>query len=498
MTSGRAIVVGSGPNGLAGAVTLARAGLAVTVLERADHLGGGTATRELTLPGFRHDVCSAVHPMAAESAFFRAFGLAERIELLTPEISYAHALAPGRGVLAWRDLERTAQGLGADASTWRRLLWPLAADIRHIVDAAVGGTFLPPAHPAAALRLGLRALEQGGGSWDGAFRGDAAPALLTGVFAHANRRLPAVGAAAPGLVLAALAHAAGWPLPRGGSGAIAQALAADLVAHGGRIETGVEVTVLDEVADADVVLLDVTPRAFARIAGERLPGSFRRRLGRFRYGSGVAKVDFALSEAVPWAAPELREAVTLHLGGTRADIARAEAEVAAGRHPPHPYVLVSQPSVIDDTRAPAGRHVLWAYTHVPAGSTVDRADAVTAEIERLAPGFRDTVLAVSSRTAARLERENPNYVGGDIAAGATSATQLLARPRLSGTPWRTPLPGVYLCGASTAPGPGVHGQSGWLAARAALAELHLPEPVLSGSAPSADDVASTPADTLFG
>jgi phytoene dehydrogenase-like protein len=478
MSTGRAIVVGSGPNGLAGAVTLARAGLAVTVFERNDYLGGGASTRELTLPGFHHDVGSAVHPMAAHSEFFRRFGLDRRLELLTPELSYGHALTATRAVLAWRDLERTAQGLGADASTWRRLLWPLAADPDRVAD-LIGGSFLPPAHLVPAVRLGLRALEQGNPFWDVPFLTDAAPALLTGVIAHTNRRLPALGSAASGLVLAAFAHARGWPVPRGGSGAITQAMAADVEAHGGRIETGVEIESIAELDDADVVLLDVTPRAFLRLAGDRLPASYRMALEMFRYGDGIAKVDFALSEPVPWAAPELRDAVTVHVGGTRAEIARSEGEVAQGRLPEHSYLLLSQPSLIDDTRAPAGKHVLWAYTHVPAGSDADRTEAITAEIERFAPGFRDTVLASAGTTARELERIDPNFIGGDIAAGAASAWQLLARPLPRPAPWRTPLPGVFLCSGSTAPGPGVHGQAGWQAARKALAKLHLPTPDLS-------------------
>ncbi|GAA4194413.1 NAD(P)/FAD-dependent oxidoreductase [Gryllotalpicola kribbensis] len=487
MSTGRAIVVGSGPNGLAGAVTLARAGLSVTVFERSDHLGGGAATRELTLPGFHHDVGSAVHPMAVHSEFFRRFGLTRRLELLTPELSYGHALAaasaPGgaTAALAWRDLERTAKGLGADASTWRRLLWPLAADADRVAE-VIGGSFLPPPHLAVALRLGLRGLEQGSPLWDSAFATGAAPALLTGVIAHTNKRLPALGAAAPGLVLAAFAHARGWPIPRGGSGAITRALADDLEAHGGRIETGVEIESIAEVADADAVLLDVTPRAFAKLAGERLPRPYLAAMEAFRYGDGIAKVDFALSDPVPWAAPELRDAVTVHVGGTRAEIARAEGEVASGRLPEHPYLLLSQPSVLDDTRAPAGRHVLWAYTHVPAGSDADRTEAITAEIERFAPGFRDTVLASAGTTAREIERMDPNMIGGDIAAGATSALQLVARPLPRRSPWRTPLPGVYLCGGSTAPGPGVHGQSGWQAAKLALKELHLASPELGPDA----------------
>ena len=477
MATRRAIIVGSGPNGLAAAVTLARAGLEVTVRERSTAIGGGTATHELTLPGYRHDVCSAVHPMAAASDFFVRFDLASRVELLTPELSYAQPIAPGRSALAYRSLERTVDGLGADGRAWRRLLGPLV-EHAHELTAIAGSPVLPPRHLATLIRLGMRLLHQGTLAWNLGFRGEEAPALLTGVIAHAIRALPSLGAAAPGLVLATLAHTVGWPVVRGGSGGIADALAADLLANGGRIETDAEVSSLAEL-DADVVMLDVTPRALLALADDRLPAGYARMLRRFRYGDGVAKVDLALDGPVPWADPALAEAVTLHLGGTRIDIARGEAEVAAGRHPERPYVLVTQPSVVDATRAPEGHHVLWAYTHVPHGSTLDRADAVIGELERFAPGVRDRILAVSSRSAVEVEHHNVNDVGGDIAAGAVSFRQLVARPRLSPTPWRTPLRGVWLCSASTAPGPGVHGQSGWHAARAALRELRIPVPDLA-------------------
>lgn len=476
MATRRAIIVGSGPNGLAAAVTLARAGFEVTVRERSATIGGGTATHELTLPGYRHDVCSAVHPMAAASEFFRSFELASRVELLTPEISYAQPLAPGRSALAYRSLGRTVEGLGADGAAWQRLFAPLVERAAEL-SAIAGSPVLPPRHLATLIQLGLRILHQGTPAWNLGFRGEEAPALLTGVMAHAIQRLPGLGATAPGLVLATLAHTVGWPIVRGGSGAIADALADDLAAHGGLIETDAEVRDLAEL-DADLVMLDVTPRALLKLAGSKLPGGYARMLRRFRYGDGVAKVDLALDGPVPWADPALAEVVTLHLGGTRAEVAQGEAEVAAGRHPERPYVLVTQPSVLDATRAPDGHQVLWAYTHVPRGSTLDRSEAVITELERLAPGVRDRILAVSSRSAAEVERHDVNDIGGDIAAGAVSFRQLVARPRLSPTPWRTPLPGVWLCSASTAPGPGVHGQSGWLAARAALRELGIPEPAL--------------------
>ncbi len=479
MAMRRAIIVGSGPNGLAAAVTLARAGLEVTVRERLPWIGGGTATRELTLPGHLHDVCSAVHPMAAASGFFTRFGLDRRVELLTPEISYAHPLEAGRSALAYRSLERTAEHLGRDGATWRRMLGPLVERTEQVIEVA-GSPVLPPQHLATLLALGMRILHQGGPLWNAGFRGDQAPALLTGAIAHAIQPLPRLGAAAPGLVLATLAHSTGWPVVRGGSGRIADALADDLRAHGGVIETDAEVRSLDEL-DADLVMLDVTPRALLQLAGDRMPDGYARMLRRFRYGDAAAKVDLVLDGPVPWADPALADAVTLHLGGTRADIARSETEVAAGRHPERPYVLVSQPSVLDASRAPDGHHIVWAYTHVPHGSPVDRRDAVIDELERYAPGVRDRIIAVASRSAQDVERHDINDIGGDIAAGAATFRQLIARPRLSPTPWRTPLPGVWLCSASTAPGPGVHGQAGWLAARAALREAGIPEPDLSPS-----------------
>jgi phytoene dehydrogenase-like protein len=460
-----AIVVGAGPNGLAAAVVLARAGLRVRLFERSTTIGGGSSTAELTLPGFLHDVCSAVHPMALASPFFREFGLAARVRLLTPEISYAHPLDGGGAGIAYRDLARTADELGVDGRAWRALLGWLVRHDDAVSEVSGSSLVRVPRHPFALAGLGVRAFEQGGAFWNGRFRSDVAPALLTGVIAHANRALPDLAAASAGLVLATHAHAGGWPIPVGGSQAIADALAADFVAHGGSIETGVEITSLADLPPAQAVLLDVTPQALASLAGDRLGARYGR---RFRYGSAVAKVDYALDGPVPWTNPALAQAVSLHLGGTRAEIASSERDVAAGRIPAYPYVVLSQPSVLDETRAPAGRHVVWAYTHVPAGSTIDRSDAITGQIERFAPGFRDRILASASSTAVQLEAHNPNYVGGDIASGDVSFGQLLARPKIL-DPWSTPIDGVYLCSASTAPGPGVHGMGGYHAARRALA-----------------------------
>lgn len=468
MTQVDAVVVGAGPNGLAAAVTLARVGLRVQVFERNSTIGGGARTAELTLPGFRHDVCSAVHPMALASRFFREFQLARRIELRLPTVSYGHPLDGSRAGIAYRDLDRTAERLGRDGAAYARLMRPLVRRADEVAAFTGSNLIGIPSHPVTALRFALRTLEQGSPLWNARFTEDAAPAMLSGVAAHAILPLPSLATAGAGLSLGAYAHARGWPIPVGGSQAIVDALAADLVTHGGTITTDAEITDLDELPTARAVLLDVTPRALLRIAGSRVPDRYARSLRRFRYGNGVAKVDFALSGPVPWTDEELRSAGTVHIGGTRAEVAMAEHEVARGRHSDRPYVLVSQPSIVDDTRAPAGQHALWAYTHVPRGSALDQQEAITRQIERFAPGFRGLVLAASSRTALDVERYDPNYVLGDIAGGTPSIRQLLRRPVLSTDPWRTAVPGVYLASSSTPPGPGVTGLNGWYAAISAL------------------------------
>ncbi|WP_103663066.1 NAD(P)/FAD-dependent oxidoreductase [Microbacterium sp. CJ77] len=463
-----AVIVGAGPNGLAAAVTLARAGLSVRVFERAARVGGGTSSRELTLPGFIHDVCSAVHPLAFESRFFREFELTRRVDFVTPDVSFAHPLDRGAAAIAYRDLERTREGLGSDGAAYAALIGPLAERSSHVADLTGQSLLRVPTSPVTALAFAAATLEQGTPAWNARFRGRAAPALLTGVAAHTSLPLPSLASAGAGLALTAYAHARGWPIPRGGSQAIADVMVDDILAHGGAVETGVEVTSLADLPRARVTLLDLTPRALVRLAGPRLPDRYRRALSSFRYGNASAKVDFALSEPVPWTHPELRRAGTLHLGGSREEIAASENEVANGRLSGLPYVLASQPSVFDDSRAPEGMHTLWTYTHVPSGSAADRGEAVIRQIERFAPGFRDTILGMSSWTAADLQRHNPNYPGGDISAGTPDLFQLVRRPVLSTDPWRTPLPGVYLASASVTPGPGVHGLGGWLAARSAL------------------------------
>ncbi|MDQ6740501.1 MAG: NAD(P)/FAD-dependent oxidoreductase [Actinomycetota bacterium] len=477
-----AVVVGSGPNGLAAAVTLARAGLKVRVYEMGAGIGGGTRSSELTLPGFLHDVCSAVHPMALASPFFQAFELDKRIELVVPEISYAHPLDGGRAGIAYRDLDRTADGLGRDGDAYRALFAPIVRLLDGVTDFTQHQLLRMPRNPLAALVYGLRTLEQGTPLWNARFREDVAPAMIAGVNAHSIGKMPRLSTAGAGMLLGAHAHGRGWPVPLGGSQAIADAMAADLLARGGEIVLNTTITTLAEAradSGAKAVLLDVSAASLARIAAEELPPSYLRALASFTYGNAASKVDFALSGPVPWSNAELAAASTLHLGGSRAELARSEAEVAAGIHPANPYVLVSQPSPYDPSRAPAGRQVLWTYTHVPAGSTVDVTEGITAQIERFAPGFRDIIVARNTITADEYSRYNPNYIGGDFSAGAVTLRQLIKRPVVSANPWRTPVKGVYLCSSSTPPGPAVHGLCGWYAAQSALKDIFaLPAPEL--------------------
>ncbi|MGW1742282.1 phytoene desaturase family protein [Nocardia sp. NPDC001965] len=462
------VVVGSGPNGLAAAVTMAAAGLEVEVYEAAETLGGGCRTAETTLPGFRHDECAGAHPMAWASPFFQAFDLpAHGVELLTPEASYAHPLDGGVAGVAWRDLDRTVDGLGADGKAWRSLFGPLVRDWPDVVRTAMSDMRHIPMG-AATIRFGLRLLEQGSPLWNTRFRGNVAPALFTGVAEHVitpPRALPAVGA---GLLLATLAHAGGWPVPRGGSQAIVDALAADLRRRGGRIHTGHRVDSTEEFRTARAILCDTAPTELVRITGDRLPAGYRRRVDRYRYGGGACKVDFALAGPVPWQAPGCAEAGTLHLVGSRAEAMAAEHAVAAGIHTDRPFTLVIQPGVVDPTRAPEGRHTLYTYAHVPHGSDRDISELVTAQIERFAPGFRDLILGKHVRTAAEMPAHNANYIGGDINTGAMTLTQTVFRPVPRWNPYSTGLAGVYLCSSATPPGGGVHGMSGVHAARHAL------------------------------
>lgn len=476
MTSVDAVVVGSGPNGLAAALTLARAGLTVSVFEGAATPGGGCRTAELTLPGFRHDVCSAVHPLLAGSPFFRRTSLTARgVRLIAPTTAFAHPIDGRRAAAVRGSVEETARGLGRDADAYRRLMSPLVRDADLITPAILAPLRSPTAHPLALARFGgegvlpARLLIR-------LFRTEEAKALLAGAAAHSMLPLGAPFSGAFGVLLMMLAHSVGWPVAEGGSERITTALADELCCQGGRVITGRWIRSLDDLPKARAVLLDVTPRQFVQMAGDRLPSRYRRGLERFSYGPGACKVDWALSGPVPWQAAACRQAVTVHLGGTAAEIAQGEAGVAAGRHPERPYCIVVQPSIADATRAPEGRHTLWAYCHVPSGSTVDMTGRIEAQIERFAPGFRDLVLARVTTTAADMERYNPNCVGGDVGGGLPTPRQIVFGPSLRWNPYRTALPGVYLCSAATPPGAGVHGMCGYGAARAALAGLRLPAP----------------------
>jgi phytoene dehydrogenase-like protein len=466
-----AIVVGSGPNGLAAAVTLAAAGLRVHVIEGAASPGGGCRTQELTLPGFRHDVCSAAHPLALASPFFRRFDPAARgVTFAQPEVVYAHPLDGGRAAVVTRSVTETAEGLGGDATAYRRLMQPLADGGTALADAVLSSMRRPPRYSgalAAYARLGLRSAA----AVARRFRTEEARGLFAGVATHAMLPLTAPPTAGVGLLLGSLAHTVGWPVVAGGSARLTDAMAEAITAAGGQVETGHWVRSLAALPPARVTLLDVAPRAFLTMAGGRLPAGYRDALARFRYGAGICKVDFALSGPVPWQNEAARRAGTLHLGGGFEEIAASEAEVARGQHPGSPYVLVVQAGVADPTRAPAGKQALWAYCHVPAGSTVDMTARIEAQIERFAPGFTDLVLARRTRTAAQEEAMNPNYVGGDIACGAQTVRQVLARPAARWNPYRTPLRGVYLCSSATPPGPAVHGRCGELAALTALRDV---------------------------
>lgn len=473
----RATIIGSGPNGLAAAVSLARAGYEVRVLEAAHTVGGAVSTVDSDLAGFRYDVGSAVHPASLASPFFRAFGLADRIEWVHPEISYAHPLDDGRAGIAWRDIDRTAAELGVDGRAWLSLLRPLSSHVDGVVDFTGNQMLRIPRDPLTAARFAIRMLEQGTALAHSGFRTDEAAGLLSGVLAHANTPLPSLAGAAAGLLLAAEAHAGGWMYPRGGAQRITDALVADLQAHGGTVESGTRITDLagldwGDAARGDVLLLNSSPRL--ALTHPDIPAGYARALSSFRYGPAGAKVDFALDGPVPWTNPDVACSPTVHVGGTQAEVWASENAVARGRVSERPYVLAVQPSVLDGTRAPEGKAVLWSYIHVPNGSDLDATELITRQIERFAPGFRDRILAHTSVPASAREAINPASVGGDIFGGAFTIPQAIRRPVLSTHPWRTPMRGVYLASASTPPGPGVNGMAGWHAARTVLEDAGRP------------------------
>ena len=468
-----AIVVGSGPNGLVAGVMLARAGLAVDVYEAADQPGGGCRTAELTLPGFRHDVCSAVHPMLAVSPAFADIDLGSRgVRLLTPPVAFAHPLDTGHAVTLRGTVEDVAASLGEDRDAYTRWLGRLVRGLDRVLPAFLGSMRTVPRHPVAAASFGVRGLASARHVAD-RFNTTEGRALVAGTAAHSMLPLTAPLSGVFPRLFTALAHRDGWPVVAGGSGAVVDALVTELVERGGRVETGAMVKRLGDLPASRAVVLDLTPRQFVDMASGAIPRRAAAALSRYRYGPGVCKVDWALSGPVPWRAEGCDEAVTLHLGGTFEEIAQSEAEVNSGRHAERPYCLVTQPSVLDPSRAPNGQHTLWAYCHVPNGSDVDMTEQVEAQIERFAPGFRDLVLARSTMTAVQEEQHDPSYVGGDINAGAATLRQMIFRPTVQWNPYRTALRGVYLCSAATPPGGGVHGMCGLGAARAALRDLGL-------------------------
>jgi phytoene dehydrogenase-like protein len=463
-----AVIVGAGPNGLAAAITLARAGHSVLVVEGKQTIGGGTRSAELTLPGFVHDVCSAIDPLGVASPFFRGLPLADHgLAWVFPPAAIAHPLDDGSAILVQRSVAATAAQLGGDAAAYRRLMGPLAADWRNVLGEMLGPLRFPR-HPLSMVRFGLPALLPAATLAKMLFRGERARAVFAGMAVHAMMPLEWPATAAFGLMLGILAHGVGWPMARGGSQRIADALAAHLRSLGGEILIDRPIARLDDLPPARATLFDVTPLQLEKIAGDRLPAPYRRKLQGYRYGPGVFKVDYALDSPVPWQAAECLQAGTVHLGGTLDEIVASERAVWRGEHPERPYVLFVQQTLFDPTRAPAGKHTAWAYCHVPHGSTVDMTGRIEAQIERFAPGFRERILARSTRTAAEMAAYNPNYIGGDINGGVQDLRQLYTRPVASLNPYATPASGIFLCSSSTPPGGGVHGMCGYFAAQAAL------------------------------
>ncbi len=460
------VVVGAGPNGLSAAIVAARHGLSTLVIEAADTVGGGTRSAELTLPDFVHDVCSAVHPMAQASPFFKSLPLAAHgLTWVTPPIACAHPLDSGDVALLTNSHEETARLLGTDEEAYQSSIGAIAREWQTIETDALSPIGIP-SHPLQFTKFGIRALMPATTFARRQFSTEKAQALFAGNAAHSILPLERVGSSAIGLVLAAVAGIYGWPIPRGGSQAIANALASYLTSLGGVIRTGQRIESIDELPHSKIVLADTSPRALARMASGRMSAGSRNALERFRYGPGVFKVDWALSGPIPWKATDCLRAATVHVGGTLAEIAQGERQPWEGRSAERPFVLVTQPSLFDDSRAPAGQHTAWGYCHVPNGSAEDMTARIEAQMERFAPGFRDTVIARASRSPATLEQENANLVGGDISGGANDLVQLFLRP--TRRMYRTGAKGIYLCSASTPPGGGVHGMCGYHAATRAI------------------------------
>jgi phytoene dehydrogenase-like protein len=466
-----AVVVGSGPNGLAAALTLARAGLSVEVFEGASSPGGGCRTEELTLPGFHHDVCSTIQSMVTLSPFFRAFeDLSAAFTLLKPEVALAHPMDDGRAAVVQGTVEETASLLGADATKYRRLFSPLVEHADGLTASVLAPLRSPPRSPLTMARFGLNGLPSAT-HLARRFSSAEAKALIAGLCSHSMLPLDAPVTAAFGVFLNVTAHVGGWPVVEGGSDRVVDALVAALSDAGVTVQLSRPIRQLGDLPRSRATLFDTSAWGLVDVAGERLSARYKSGVARFRRGPGVFKVDWALSGPVPWSAEPCRRAATVHVGGTFAEVAASEKDVAQGRHSEVPFCIVVQASVADDTRAPSGQQTLWAYCHVPNGSTVDMTERIENQIERFAPGFRDLILARATTSTAEGERHNPNYVGGDITGGAGTLRQTLFRPTVRWNSYRTGTPGLYLCSASTPPGGGVHGMCGYGAARTVLADL---------------------------
>jgi phytoene dehydrogenase-like protein len=469
-----AVVVGAGPNGLAAALRLSAAGLRVRVVEAAEKAGGGMRTEELMRPGYAHDVCSIVQPMAAAAPFFREFDLASRgVRLVHPEINFAHPLDGGGAALSHRSLEATAAGLGADADAYRRLFAPLVEHGTDLVDFFLTSRLrrVPTRSVPQVVSFGLTGLPNVKWLAHRFFETEKARALMGGAAAHGMLDLSQPLTSALGMLLAMLSHHAGWPLVEGGSQNLADAMVTALEQQGGEVETGHLVTDLREFDGVPAVLLDTTPEAFVGMAGDRVHEGYRRWVSRYKHGAGVFKIDWILSEPVPWTNPDVRRAGTIHVAGTLAETIEGERAPNQGRLTDRPYVLAVQPTVPDPSRAPEGGHILWAYVHVPHGADVDMTDAIERQIERFAPGFRDTIVERYTKNAVQMEQWNPTYLGGDISNGQATLWQMLARPVPRWNTYKTPVRGVYLASSATPPGPAVHGACGDNAAQVALREV---------------------------
>lgn len=465
-----AVVVGSGPNGLAAAITLQQAGLRVLIVEAKNTIGGGLRTAELTLPGFKHDICSAIHPMAAASPFFNSLPLEKHgLEYIYPSISAAHPFDNGTSTVLTRSLQETASLLGNDEGNYLSLIGDVKSQWESLLPQILGPLSFPK-DPIGLAKFGLNALQPA--TWLAKkFNNDATKGLWAGMAAHSILPLSQFTTSAIGLVLMTASHSKGWPIPKGGSQQLANALGSYFQSIGGKIQTNFYVSALSQLPSSKAILFDITPRQLLQIAGHRFSSIYQWQLQKYRYGMGVFKVDWALAEAVPFTSSDCRLAGTLHLGNTFEEIVHSEQATWQGQHPSRPFVLLGQQSIFDSTRAPAGKQVLWGYCHVPHGSTKDMAPFIENQIERFAPGFKDRILARHTFNTSQIEEYNPNYIGGDINGGVIDWRQLFTRPALRWSPYRTSTKGMYLCSSSTPPGGGVHGMCGYHAAKQALKDI---------------------------